>query len=649
MTYPYRNAEAGALAVLELLAFGAPSERLEQLLIQDRGAEPGEPGQRAEAAGRAVSLGLAIQSHLARRRQSEARMSALLAGARDLVAADLDGVLEVVVRRTRLLFGFDLVYLGVAEEGTGAQVIGVADGHTSELTLGLRLPTDAGLNSVLDRRGTPFWTGDYLTERRFAHNERLDEVARRENMHAIVAVPLALDRTPSATLFGAYRHTRSFPAEEIAAMIAWSEVAVAAIDKAGGAVEKSVSPRERPDVLGAEQSGDVPSTQVAHCFQAALAQDEAALGEYARELLGGALTGYDLDGLPVLFGQQSGPDTSARRRAPPDPLWAARIHATSVDPALGGRPAADGSRLASIRAGDELLGTLVLHPGPTAPADPGPLLDLVALASAVLLLRRREPLPLEAVDTRERFLDDLLATPPRAPRTLERRASAFGIEPQGPLTVLVAHLGAVDADARERAENRAFALAQRDGGLCTAAEDGLVLLLPTQDASAAAERLYTELSRAVSARVCVGTAEPVRDLGAVAAAHQEASRCAQALVALGAGGHGGARDLGFVGLLLAGRRDAESFVDATLGPVLAYDRSSTGNLRGTLDAYFAAGGSPTRAAGELHVHPNTIARRLERVSTLIGPDWQRPDRALEIQLALRLLRLRAAVTTAGPG
>jgi hypothetical protein len=453
MTYRYRNAEAGALAVLELLALGAPSEQLEQLLIQHRGAEGDVPREQADALGRAVHLGLAIQSHLTRRRQSEARMSALLAGARDLVAADLAGVLEAVVQRTRLLFGFDLVYLGLADEKTGTQVVGVADGHTSALTLGLRLPTDAGLNSVLDRRGPPVWTGDYLTERRFAHDERLDEAVRRENMHAIVAVPLALDRTAPATLFGAYRHTRSFPADEIAAMIAWSEVAVAAIDRAGGTAEAPSSTRERPSGPGSEteSSGGVWPMPVVRCFQAALAQDEAALGGHARELLGGVLTGYDLDGMPVLFCAQGGPDAGARRYAPPDPLWAARIHATSVDPALGGRPGADGSWLASIRAADELLGTLVLRPGPAAAADPGPLLDLVALASAVLLLRRREPLPLEAVDTREQFLDDLLAAPPRSPRTLERRAAAFGLDPHGPHTVLVALVGAVDADARERA------------------------------------------------------------------------------------------------------------------------------------------------------------------------------------------------------
>jgi DNA-binding PucR family transcriptional regulator len=40
---------------------------------------------------------------------------------------------------------------------------------------------------------------------------------------------------------------------------------------------------------------------------------------------------------------------------------------------------------------------------------------------------------------------------------------------------------------------------------------------------------------------------------------------------------------------------------------------------------------------------NTVAQRLERVGRLLGPDWQTPARALEIQLALRLHRLATQI------
>jgi hypothetical protein len=41
---------------------------------------------------------------------------------------------------------------------------------------------------------------------------------------------------------------------------------------------------------------------------------------------------------------------------------------------------------------------------------------------------------------------------------------------------------------------------------------------------------------------------------------------------------------------------------------------------------------------------NTVAQRLERVAALLGEDWQTPDRALELQLALRLRRLRGTAS-----
>jgi DNA-binding PucR family transcriptional regulator len=55
--------------------------------------------------------------------------------------------------------------------------------------------------------------------------------------------------------------------------------------------------------------------------------------------------------------------------------------------------------------------------------------------------------------------------------------------------------------------------------------------------------------------------------------------------------------------------------------------------------YFATGQSLAASAKHLHVHPNTITQRLDRIKRLIGADWNSPDHALEVQLALRLHRL----------
>ncbi|MFD0536439.1 helix-turn-helix domain-containing protein [Actinomadura luteofluorescens] len=47
----------------------------------------------------------------------------------------------------------------------------------------------------------------------------------------------------------------------------------------------------------------------------------------------------------------------------------------------------------------------------------------------------------------------------------------------------------------------------------------------------------------------------------------------------------------------------------------------------------------SRTAERLHIHVNTVSQRLDRIARLLGDDWQAPERALELQLALRLHRL----------
>jgi DNA-binding PucR family transcriptional regulator len=121
----------------------------------------------------------------------------------------------------------------------------------------------------------------------------------------------------------------------------------------------------------------------------------------------------------------------------------------------------------------------------------------------------------------------------------------------------------------------------------------------------------------------------------------------QALGALGRAGLGASRaHLGFAGVVVGSAPDVDGYVHTHLGPLLDYDARRGSELVKTLQAYFDAGGSPRHAATELHVHVNTVSQRLERISALLGPSWQHPDTALELQLALRLRRLSAGASPA---
>jgi DNA-binding PucR family transcriptional regulator len=202
----------------------------------------------------------------------------------------------------------------------------------------------------------------------------------------------------------------------------------------------------------------------------------------------------------------------------------------------------------------------------------------------------------------------------------------------------------VEERTRARALAAATHLAATRGGLAGLHDGCVVLCLPDLTPGAAAATVHRELTQAGAGPLTVGGSGPAHGPAAIAPAHAEAARCAATLVALGRTDSAGSADeLGFFGLLVGEGRDVRGFVAATLAPVLDYDDKRGTDLAGTLQAYFRAGSSPARAAEALRVHVNTVTQRLERVGRLLGRDWSSPERALEVQLALRLHQLTGAV------
>ncbi|MCF1595886.1 PucR family transcriptional regulator [Streptomyces muensis] len=76
--------------------------------------------------------------------------------------------------------------------------------------------------------------------------------------------------------------------------------------------------------------------------------------------------------------------------------------------------------------------------------------------------------------------------------------------------------------------------------------------------------------------------------------------------------------------------------DPRLTALVAHDSRHQGRLAESLLAYLNALGDVREAAGQLHVHPNTLRYRLRRAEELTGLDLSRPDQRLLAMLQLRL-------------
>lgn len=626
--------EAMAFALIELMIRQAPQEEFDDIVRQMYGADA--PHDDPEALERLRSAGSTVQQQAQRHQHREAGLSALVDTARDLAAhTDLDVLLKATTRRARLLLGADMSYISVPDPETGGVHIRTADGHTSMLSVGLVLPAHAGLGNQVMAAGAPFWTADYLNDPKITHSPAIDAVVRSENLRAIIAVPLSHNTKPFGALYVGDRRERHYTSDEIAMLSSLGDLAGVAVDKA---------------TLISELTASLSSAHTAATDTRGRLDRATERSLLHKDLIELALGGCDAGTLAAETCRRLGggvkllaPDGSVLASAG-DPLPEHEMSGTAaLDAHTSSTPLLFGETtwVAPVRSGTEFLGTLLLRPGAALDETFDIAPEAVAQAFAAFFLLRRGTPQVLAEQASDELLDELLIGGLRPPQQQRQRALRLGVDLGEPHVLVIAR---PEENSQQRIAAWSVQYARRTGGLKTVQQGRAVLLLPGSDPTAAANTVLEQLTPALGHPVTVTAAGPVQDAASVSHAFKEALRCLDAMTAMGAvGGAASAPDLGFIGVLLGDNHDAEGFITATIGPVIDYDEQRLTELTRTLKAYYDAGASPSQAAHRLHVHPNTVGRRLERITALLGPDWQQPRRALEIQLALRLSEIRTVL------
>jgi sugar diacid utilization regulator len=585
-----------------------------------------------DALERSKALALRVRRTLEHRRRREVELEALFETAGDLAGLqDVDAVLNAIVRRVRTLLHTDVAYLTLIDPDHGDTYMRATAGSVSARFQRVRLQMGAGLGGLVADTSTPYATDDYAADQRFRHVVEIDSAVDDEGLVAILGVPLLLGPQVIGVLFAANRSKRPFARDEISLLCSLAAHAAISIDSARLLEEARAAVREldAANTLVRRHSEAVERAAEAHDRFADLALRGGGVDEVAAavtEVLGGRLVVLDPDARCVASIGASQPNDAPA-------VW---LEAVAESRAEGRAVCRDGTWFAAVVAGSEALGALVLQGRPDLDGADQRVLERAALVTALLQLMNRTAMETEN-RVRGELISDLVTNGVRAGDGHRERARQVGFDLDGEFAVVVAQT------ERERLHRLAFAashLASLSGGIAGLHQDRAVLLVPGEDAGAAARRLAKELAVAIGQPVTVGAAGPVSGPERVPAAHAESVRCLEALTALGRCGDGtSSRELGFMGVLLGEAQGVEGFVNSVLGPVLEYDERRGTGLIQTLETYFANGGNLTRAKDDLHVHVNTVAQRLDRVAQLLGSDWQEAEPALEIQLALRLHRL----------
>ncbi|WSA36100.1 helix-turn-helix domain-containing protein [Streptomyces sp. NBC_01808] len=629
MTGTDKGVVSGLRQLFDLLVRDAPAEDYTQPATCARSA--GADGAALQALDEATQAALHIRGILRQHRKREAELTALFDTAGDLATLrDLDGVLRAIVRRAKMLLGTDVTYLSLNNEEAGDTYMRVTEGSVSAAFQQLRLGMGEGLGGLVAQTARPYVTDNYPQDPRFRHTSAIDGATGEEGLHAILGVPLRLGPRVIGVLYAADRTARSFAQDEVALLSSLADHAAIAIDSARLLEETQSALAElnqANDIIQAH-SDALRRSEDAHDRLTDLvlrggdiAEVAAAIGEVLR---GGTLV-HDADGIELARAAHTD-------SLPPHP------DAVATSRSTGRAVAHDGTWVCAALAGPELLGSITLT-GRTDLDDAGRrLFERAGVVTALLLLLRRS-----VAEAEDRIRGDLLGEllrPHGDPAGLASRARRLGIQLGRPHTVLIAHS---DAVPRQQLLTAAARSARRRNGLAGLHHDHVVLIAPTTTPGPTARALARELTQATAAPTTVAAGGPAAGSPALPAAHAEAERCLAALEALGRTGEGVALDdLGFLGILLGDNADLDGYIRSALGPVLDYDARRGTDLVHTLQVYFACGMSQARAKEVLHLHVNTVVQRLDRIGRLLGPDWQHPDRSLELQLALRLHRASPA-------
>ncbi|MCX4535383.1 MULTISPECIES: GAF domain-containing protein [unclassified Streptomyces] len=652
MSAPTPSAAPHLRLLLDLLAEDAPAEALGAVSSQARAA--GVPAGELAEVEAATATALRIRGALRQHRRRELQLTALFDTAGDLAASrDLDDVLKAIVRRARMLLGTDTAYLTLPDEEAGDTYMRVTDGSVSLLFQRLRLELGEGLGGLVAQTASPYATPDYRTDDRFRHTRNINAGVLDEGLVAILGVPLLLGSSRGGTgkvigvLFAADRAPRVFSPDEVALLCSLAAHAAIAIDTAraladtrSALAELAEANAELAEANAAvrEHSAAMQRAEEAHDRLTDLVLRGGDVKDVAAAvagLLDSPLTIHDPGGRPLAAVRPDGAGLAA------DSMDAGWLVETAEESRTGARAVhRDGRWICAVLAGQELLASLVLHQRGRLDDSDRRLFERAAVVTGLLLLLRRTVAETEN-RIRGELISDLLTDADRDPAGLAERGRRLGIDLDRPHLLLVAEAGA-------REKLCAAALRYLFGGDIrgvSAEHAGTVVLLigceadadPGPDAGDAARAAAAQLGQLVQAPVTVAATGPARGPRQLAAAYAEAARCLRAMRVLGRTGEGACVDeLGFLGVVLGNAQDVDGFVTATLGPLLRYDAQRGTHLVRTLRAYFGSGGSLIRAKDELHVHVNTVVQRLDRIQVLLGRDWNEPDRALELQLALRL-------------
>lgn len=646
---PPDRGEPIAGELIQLLHQGASAEVFAQRLAEAE-ALPDDSPEKSRLT-ELVRMAMAVRNRLELLQQREQGMLAVIESAQDLSSRlNLTSLLRAIVSKARNLLGSDLAWLSTHDADSGEFHVVVAEGGLSRSVTDMVARRDRGVVSIVMSTRLPFTTPDYLHDRRFTHDARLDDTFRDEGITALAGVPLIWDSEVTGLLFVADRYHRVHSAQSLSILCTLATHAAVALRNARD-FEHASAALANADAARAELERHLRSIQAAadaHEQMTSLLSRGASLATLCgtvAQLLGGSLLVLDEAAQVIARGNAEGyVDAAAQRYAPHGE------HSAEVAQALR-RSRSTGRSVQAYEAGDErcrvmpviggedILGSIALfHRGELDELAVRTLERSSSVIGIVLLSQER----LEANKSRgvAALLRALVSPRQDEAALMADRAARLGLDLAQPLALLLVEMDNPSAGYAAR-RFRAF---PPQADVLVDDIDGVLVMLCTASRAPELRGLVTQWARGEMAAVHRGVlSRPIAAMAEIPAVYATLRRALGVLGRMGVQGHViGQNELALYSTLFEthDRTSLATFLEATIGAVTTHDRKRGTELAATLLCYFDNNQNATTTAQRLGIHVNTVRQRLATIEDLIG-HWGSATRALELHIALRLWNLGA--------
>ena len=588
---------------------------------------------------RDASAGTRLELTQLRLRESQLRR--MLAAAEKLISAsELDTLLDEIVRAARDMIGCNIAHINLLPGSIGEnQRYRIVDGAITNEFKKVYAGASAGLTGQIVTARGPRVVQDYLEDKTIRHTPLSDGSILGESVVTMAGVPIMWGETVVGTLMINYRKRTLVSHETLSLMSSLAALTSVAL---GSARQFRDIQKTNTELIASNQEL-AKTTRLLDAANAltsrlsALLVEEAALTDILEEISWGFLADvFLLDERGELLGA-SVPDFGDIVEFP--------IDRDDMSPGTLQMLTDETGRKAwfsPVFVHAELVAVLGICRDELTAIEHDTLSRSALIVGTWVVVSRS----IATSDARSMsvIVAELIAGGERA-QSVYSRAKEHGLDEAKPILAVVAE---GEIGRRITIEGLARDFAQRHGVLINVGPSRITLLGNTTDARQLAAEFNNQVIKRSGNVTCTGF-----DLGEpgilnIRTVYQRARHCMESLQRLGGIGRvANLPDLGFAGMLLGDPSKSliDEYVRKTIGPMIDYDAKRRSELRQTVVAYFRNGGSLRDTARDLHVHANTVHQRLQRVSVLLGEDWQSPDSVLEVQLALKLDALRGPCTT----